>query len=139
MRFVPDDRARKMLDILRENSRASFTDIAKELGVTEGAVRKRMRSLVENRVIERFTIEAKEMMYDMRAIIMVKLGTKAPGKDIVEKIKNLEGVRSTNFVTGGYDLLVDIQAANARELHEKINTIRNQKGVSTTMTMTVLN
>lgn len=138
MSFVPDEKAKRMLTILKENSRASFTDIAQDLGLTEGAIRKRMKSLVENNIIEKFTIEAKEFVYPVRAILMVKVGGKSTGKDLIEKIRGIDGVRSAHAVTGGYDLFVDMHASTTNELHEKIGQIKSQKGVSSAVSMTIL-
>ena len=46
----------ELLDLLEENARMKFVDLADRLGVTETAVRKRMRKMVENGVIKKFTI-----------------------------------------------------------------------------------
>ena len=46
----------ELLDLLQLNARMKFVDLADRLGVTETAVRKRMRKMVENGVIKKFTI-----------------------------------------------------------------------------------
>ena len=47
----------KLIKLLIENSRRSYTELARALGVTEAAVRKRIRKLEELGVIKRYTIE----------------------------------------------------------------------------------
>ena len=50
---------KRILEILRQNSRVSYTEISRELGISKGTVRRRVNQLVENQVILKFTIEVK--------------------------------------------------------------------------------
>ncbi|MGB8027917.1 MAG: AsnC family transcriptional regulator, partial [Nitrososphaeraceae archaeon] len=47
----------RILEILRVDSRKSFVDIGKELGLSESAIRRRIKNLIDNGTISRFTIE----------------------------------------------------------------------------------
>ena len=47
----------KILQILRENARTPFVKIAELLGVSETAVRKRVRKLEEQGIIRKYTVE----------------------------------------------------------------------------------
>lgn len=49
----------KILDALKNNSRTKYTNIAKNLNISEGMVRQRVKSLIKNEVITKFTIESK--------------------------------------------------------------------------------
>ena len=42
-----DERDRKILEILQDNSRLSNTEIAKIIGVSEGTIRKRIKRLID--------------------------------------------------------------------------------------------
>ena len=52
-----DDVDLRIIDLLKQNSRMSFIEIGKRVGLSEGAVRRRVKLLVEKGVIKRFTIE----------------------------------------------------------------------------------
>lgn len=52
---ILDDIDRQLLSILRENGRASYTDLAKEVGLSRVAVQTRINTLIENGTIERFS------------------------------------------------------------------------------------
>ena len=43
----------KILEMLRENSRTSFVQIGKEIGVSEAAIRKRVKKLQERGILRR--------------------------------------------------------------------------------------
>jgi Lrp/AsnC family transcriptional regulator for asnA, asnC and gidA len=138
MRIFLDQIDKKILTILKNNSRTSFTKIAKELDLSEGAIRKRIKYLVERGIIEKFTIEANEMLYPVKAITLVKVNVKASIDKIVESIKKFEGISNVYPITGAYDILVELSVESNAELQRKITSIRNLKGVVSTLTMSVL-
>lgn len=47
---------RKLLSILLENARISYTDLAKEVGLSRVAVQSRIQTLIQEGVIENFTV-----------------------------------------------------------------------------------
>src|SRR3712207_3912760 len=47
----------RIIRILQEDSRRAFVDIANEIGLSESAVRRRVKNLVDREIIKRFTIE----------------------------------------------------------------------------------
>lgn len=51
-----DNTDRKIIAMLHENSRISYTDLAKEIGLSRVAVQARINALMEEGVIERFTV-----------------------------------------------------------------------------------
>ena len=55
-----DDLDVRILSILRNDGRTSFVDIAKEIGLTEGAVRVRVGKLSRDGTIKKFTIDTKD-------------------------------------------------------------------------------
>lgn len=51
-----DDLDREILSILRRDARTPYTEIADDVGTSEGTVRNRVEQLVEDGTIERFTV-----------------------------------------------------------------------------------
>ena len=51
-----DEINKKIVTTLIKDSRTPYREIADELGVTESTVRKRVKKLVEDKIIERFTL-----------------------------------------------------------------------------------
>lgn len=54
--FALDDLNRKILDMLHQNGRLSYTEIGRELGLSRVAVQNRVSAMVDSEVIERFTL-----------------------------------------------------------------------------------
>ena len=55
-----DKKDEKIVEFLRNNSRESFVDIGKNLKLSESAVRRRVKNLVDNGTIKKFTVEVGE-------------------------------------------------------------------------------
>ncbi|MEM0272626.1 MAG: AsnC family transcriptional regulator, partial [Thermoprotei archaeon] len=66
-----DQLDQRLLELLRQNSRTSNTQIARKLGITEGAVRNRIKKLVQTGVIKRFTVELAQEA-NIEAIVLIR-------------------------------------------------------------------
>jgi len=88
-----DENDMKILEILRKNARTPYTSIAKELKVSEAAIRKRIERLIRIGVIKRFTIDY-ELENEIRAIVMVKTNPQIPTPEISKKIIKISGVEA---------------------------------------------
>ncbi|MDN3019576.1 Lrp/AsnC family transcriptional regulator [Paenibacillus sp. BSR1-1] len=54
--MILDEVDRKILQLLIENGRMSYVDIGKELNLSRVSIRERVSQLIENGVIEKFTV-----------------------------------------------------------------------------------
>ncbi|RLG73128.1 MAG: AsnC family transcriptional regulator [Thermoprotei archaeon] len=133
-----DDIDREIIEILKRNARTPYTTIAKKLGLSEAAIRKRINKLLRQGVIKRFTIEY-SLQNEIKAVVLVKTSPQVPVFKISKEIANLQGVDHVYEITGGYDVLAIIRASNVLALDSIINSIRNIDGVSGTNTMIILN
>ena len=120
----------EILKILRRESRTTNSGIAETIGLTEGAVRNRIRRLVGSGVIKRFTIETEPDQVE--AIVLIKTQTRG-SKDILRRIRKF-----TNrlFETSGeYDVATHLSAQSVDEINATIDRMRNVSGVISTLTL----
>ena len=124
-----DELDAKILEILKRDSRTKYVDVAKSIGLTEGAVRRRMKKMLEQGIIEKFTIETKS---EVEGVILVKTDpTKT--KEVAAKMK---AVSDRVFeVSGDYDIAALIHAHTMEELNKKVDYIRGLPAVSNTNTL----
>lgn len=127
----------KLLQLLKENARTPYSRLAKELGISEGAVRKRIAKLIKNGVIKKLTIEY-ELENEVRAIILVKTQPPTPVPEVSKNIKKIVGVDIVYEVTGEYDAIVIARASGVDTVNKLIDEIRSIPGVVGTYTMVVL-
>ncbi len=118
-----------ILDILRENSRAKYVEIAKRVGLTEGAVRRRMKKLLETRSIKKFTIETS---IEMEGIVLIKTDP-AETRRTVLKIREI--ANRVFEVSGDYDVAALIRTFTMEELNERVDQIRGLPFVLETNTL----
>jgi Lrp/AsnC family transcriptional regulator for asnA, asnC and gidA len=94
---------------LHHHPHAPFTAIAKQLGISEGAVRNRVGQLIESKVLRIIGVaDPMALGYDAYAMIGLKL---EPGHDpqkAAHYFRDLDGVTYVLFVAGRYDLLVEV-------------------------------
>lgn len=132
------DRIDKLIiEYLREDGRAPFVDIATKLGMSEAAVRRRVKNLIKQRVIRRFTVEV-EASQVASALTLVAVAPGSPTSEVANKIKSLPAVRKVNEITGEYDIAITIEGFNMAEMNDTIDQIRKMPGVASTNTMVIL-
>jgi len=126
-----DEKDQKILSLLKQNSKMSNIDISKKLGLTEGAVRSRIKKLLDTKTIRRFTIDISSSSV-LFAILMAKAKTET--KKMMEDIYNLDVHFDAYEISGEYDGCIILEAENMEEIDKKIDLIRKLKSVSETRT-----
>ncbi|MCC6045896.1 MAG: Lrp/AsnC family transcriptional regulator [Ignisphaera sp.] len=132
-----DDTDMKLLKLLKENARTPYSKLARELGISESAVRKRIARLVKTGVIKKMTIEY-ELENEIKAVILVKTQPPIPVPEVSKNIKKIAGVDIVYEVTGEYDIITVVRASGVDMINKFIDEIRSIPGVVSTYTMVVL-
>ena len=132
-----DDVDLRIIDLLKRNSRMSFIEIGKRIGLSEGAVRRRVRLLVERGVIKRFTIELSKD-YVINAVTFLTLDRGDLTEEVIERISRIPEVESVYELTGRFDAMVMISAGGVSSLNECIDKISRVRGVKHTETAVIL-
>ena len=102
------------------------------VGLTEGAVRRRVKKMVEQGTIRKFTVEA---TVDFEGVVLVETeptkteGTTAKIREVSDRVFE---------VSGNYDIAAFIRASTMNDLNRKIDIIRTLPGVLDTNTLVKL-
>ena len=127
----------RIVEYLRDNSRESFVDIGKKLKLSESAVRRRVRNLVDSGTIKRFTIEEGEKN-TTSAIILISVDSTIETSKVSSKLTKLDGVKTVYEITGQYDISVIITAPSIAEINSSIDALRKIPGVIDSNTVIIL-
>ena len=127
----------RILEILRIDSRKSFVDIGKELGLSESAIRRRIKNLIDDGSISMFTIE-ENAGKKTSAITLLSVGSTTDTNSVASKLQGITGVKVIYEITGQYDIAVIISANSINEINSSIDDIRKIEGVSDTDTVIIL-
>jgi Lrp/AsnC family transcriptional regulator for asnA, asnC and gidA len=92
---------KKIVEMLIKDSRRPYREIADELGVTESTVRKRVKKLVEDKVIEKFTLALNPEKSGRSVIAYVTAYPQNQReKEVEELVKNLPEVVEAYSMSG---------------------------------------
>lgn len=131
-----DDVDRKLLRLLKGDARASFVDLAKVLGTSEGTVRARVKRLQEDGVIRRFTVQTAGS--NVKALVEVRIETNIATGKLAGDIAQWEGVERVWEVAGEYDVVVIVDVESTAALNEIIDRIRQFPGTQSTRSRLIL-
>ena len=132
-----DEIDERILRILQEDSRRAFVDIANEIGLSESAVRRRVKNLVDRAIIKRFTIEL-GASDKTSAITLISVASTADTSAVSNRLMELNGVKVVYEITGQYDIAAIIAAPAIVDINRCIDDIRKIEGVSDTDTVIIL-
>lgn len=118
----------KIIDFLKSDSRESFVDIGKKLKLSESAVRRRVKNLVDNGTIKKFTVEVDDVN-NTSAIVLISVDSAMDTSKVSSKITKLEGIKTVYEITGQYDITAIISAPSINEINSCIDALRKIPGV----------
>lgn len=135
-KFKLDEIDHQILDILIENARTPFTDIAKKLLVSAGTIHVRVKKMEEEGVIKGSTliIDYDKMDYTFIAYIGLYIENSSYTANIIEELHAIPEVTVAHLTTGKFSVFCKIRATDTRHAKEIIFKIDDIKGVVRTET-----
>ena len=130
---------RALLALLRDDARASTTELARKLKLSRTTVQSRMERLQRQRVIAGFTITVPDELEAelVRAHVLITLAPKRSGA-IETALRKIAEVRVLHSVSGPFDLIAIVAAQSIGELDALIDRIGALEGVERTTSAIVL-
>ena len=119
----------KILQMLVDNGRKPFLEIARECGVSGAAIHQRIAKLQATNILEgsRALIKPTTLGYDTCAFVGIFLKDTDQVASVVEKPKKIPEVVECHYTTGQYDMLIKVYAKDNEHLlhliHEKIQPL----------------
>jgi DNA-binding Lrp family transcriptional regulator len=129
-----------LLAILQKNPRAKLTGIARELGVSVTAVKKRIEGLEKKGIIKgyRAEIDYSKLNYALCAFVGVAIEPKKK-EQVMEELSNIREVTELYDITGSFDALAKVYCRSMEDLRGLLAfTIGGIDGVRSTTTMMAL-
>ena len=122
-----DNLDRRIIELLQVNGRASNARIARDVGVSEGTVRRRLRRLVQSEIIRVVAVpDPGKMGYSTVALIGVQTD---PDKidDVAESLAQLPETQYVSLTTGSFDIFVWVALPDSEQLG---NFLRRKVGLT---------
>ncbi|NJE11848.1 Lrp/AsnC family transcriptional regulator [Thermococcus sp. LS2] len=130
----------RLLEELKENARENIATLSKKLGIPRTTVHYRIKKLVEEGIIERFTIKPnyKKLNLGTTAFILARYDPDSglSQREVAERVANIKGVYEVHIIAGEWDLLIKVRAPSAEDIGKiVIDKLREIKGIDQTVTM----
>jgi len=134
-----DEKDLAIIEELLNNSRQSTKTIADHTEIPRVTVHERIKKLVQNGVVKRFTVQIdySKLGLGTTAFISVSFapGTKNDQGEVARRIASVKNVFEVHITSGEWDFLVKARARNVEELGELVvNRLRRIEGVEKTLT-----
>jgi DNA-binding Lrp family transcriptional regulator len=131
-----DDLDREILDILRADARIPYTEIADRIGTSEGTVRNRVERLIEDGIIERFTVSTRTG--NIKAMIEVSVDVNVDTHGVTDRMADWPEVDFVWQVSGEEDIVLVVDTADTAAVNDLITQARELDDVVSTKTRLIL-
>ena len=132
-----EDLDRQILRLLAGDGRRSYTDLAKDTGLSVSAVHQRVRRLEQRGVLRgyRAVVDADEVGLPMTAFVSIKPIDPAAPDDAPERLQHLEAIEACHSVAGDESYILKVRVASPAALESLLQEIRAAANVSTRTTV----
>ncbi len=126
-----DDIDHKILDMLIENTRTPFTDIAKRLVISAGTVHVRVKKMEQMGLIKgsSLILDYDKLGYTFIAYVGLYVNNSSQIKFIIERIKQIPNVTVAHITTGKFNVFCKIRAKSTTHAKNIIFKLDEIEGV----------
>lgn len=134
-----DDKDKRLISLLSQNSRSSTTTLARTLGVSRSTVQDRIKKLEQTGIISGYTVRLNDD-YKHRQIAAQVMMTFHPkySDAILQALKKMPNVVAVYAVSGIYDMITSVRAETTEELDITLDNIGSLTGMEKTTTSIIL-
>lgn len=135
-----DDTDHHLLRLLRADGRRTYSDMARDVGLSVAAVKRRVDRLREIGVITGFTVQVDDakLGWGVGAFCELRyVGTTGVG-DILKTARSIPEVQAVYTIAGDPDALFQVRVRDIGHLQDVIDSLRRSGTVTGTKTLMVL-
>lgn len=139
--YVIDNTDLKILEILMDDAKKPYTEVAKKVHVSQGTVHVRMNKMEEAGIVVKNTlmIDYSKLGYDISAFIGIYLEKSGLYDSVLAKLKEIPEITSIHYTTGNYSMFVKIHCRDTSHLKEVLHGKMQQvEGIARTETIVSL-
>lgn len=139
-KFVLDEIDHQILDILIENARTPFTDIAKQLLVSAGTIHVRVKKMEDEGIIQgsTLTLDYEKLGYSFIAHVGIYLEKTAMTQSVIHDLQKIPNVTVAYVTAGKYNIFCKVRSMGTNDAKDIIYQIDEIPGVNRTETMIAL-
>ena len=134
-----DELDRRLIGLLRADSRTPAASLAKALKVSRGTVQNRIERLVARGVVQGFTIRTRPEMdaNRVRAMMTIAIEGERSGA-VIKALKGFPEVSAVHTTNGRWDLVAELDVETLGAFSRALDRIRQIEGIASTETSILL-
>ena len=140
-KYAPDELDQKIINMLKDDSRTSISEIASKLNSSRPTIMKRIEKLEEDKIILKYTciVNERRMGFDLTVFVLLALdrsGTvwKITADELLKRREELD-IHEIHHITGEFDILIKMRTQNIQILEANLHELYSIKGVHKTNTI----
>lgn len=120
---------KQILNLISEDARIPFLEVARACNVSGAAIHQRIQKLTSMGVLKgsEFIIDPEKIGYETCAYIGLNLKNPENFDEVVERLKEIPEVVECHYTTGNFDMFIKIYAYNNHHLltiiHDKLQPL----------------
>jgi Lrp/AsnC family transcriptional regulator for asnA, asnC and gidA len=129
---------KQIMEIISNNARIPFKDVASVCGVSRAAIHQRVQRLIEMNVIvgSGYHVNPKSLGYTTCTYVGIRLQKGSMYMQVVDRLREVPEIVECHYTTGPYTMLVKLYAKDNDQLMELLNKkIQGIEGVDSTETL----
>jgi Lrp/AsnC family transcriptional regulator for asnA, asnC and gidA len=128
----------QILDILNQNAKKPYTEVAKKVYVSGGTVHVRMKKMEDMGLVKGTTLvmDYTKLGYDISAFIGIYLEKSALYEQVITQLKGISEITNLHYTTGNYSIFAKLYCKDTKHLKDILyDKIQKISGISRTDTM----
>ncbi|WP_068878408.1 MULTISPECIES: Lrp/AsnC family transcriptional regulator [unclassified Phenylobacterium] len=136
---MSDDLDRRLIALLRADSRTPAASLAKTLKVSRGTIQNRIERLVARGVIQGFTIRTRPDADSSRVRAVMTIAIEGErSRHVVQALKGFPEVAAVHTTNGRWDLVAELDVDTLAAFSQVLDRIREIEGIASTETSILL-
>lgn len=123
---------KNILEQLKKNSRQSVRELSKKTGIRPSTVHLRIKKLIQERIIEKFTIKLNYKKLGTNFIVFILVNTNS---NIPNTYFQKPCITEVFGITGEYDLILKCRFKDVEEFNSFVIELRNLPQINKTHTL----
>ena len=134
-----DDLDRRLIGLLRADSRTPAAALAKALKVSRGTVQNRIDRMTRAGAIQGFTVKTRPDMdaHRVRAVMSIAIEGERSGA-VIKALRGFPEVAAIHTTNGRWDLIAELEVETLEAFSAALDALRQIEGIASTETSILL-
>ena len=128
---------RRIVSLLSRNGRMSFSELARQAGLSVSAVHQRVRRLEQDGVIKGYAavFNPEDVGLPLTAFVSIKPFDPSAPDDVPQRLSSLPAIEACHSVAGDENYILKVRVSSPAALEDLLQQIRTLASVSTRTTI----